>query len=167
MRRAIYTAVATTIATLFALAPATPASANFLARDGVVYDSTVAARCGMLTSSVFFGPGEAGLEIHDYAPLDYIAECMVDGPLADARVAVIGFTDPNGPAELNVQLGADRSNAVIDYLVSQGVEPDRLLAVSLGETTTRGDANAPSAWPTDRRVELWVLPTALPVVAHH
>lgn len=49
-------------------------------------------------------------------------------------VAVIeGHADEQGTRQYNLALGARRANAAMEYLVSQGVEADRLKTVSYGK----------------------------------
>ncbi|MFZ7092959.1 OmpA family protein [Primorskyibacter sp. 2E233] len=53
----------------------------------------------------------------------------------EVRFNVYGHTDKVGNATYNKRLGLNRANAVVNYLVSQGVERSRLEAlVSYGET---------------------------------
>ncbi len=53
----------------------------------------------------------------------------------EIRFSVFGHTDLVGSAEYNRQLGLRRANAVVNYLVSQGVDRSRLESkVSLGKT---------------------------------
>lgn len=51
------------------------------------------------------------------------------------RVSIEGHADSRGTAEYNLSLGGRRAGAIRDYLVSLGIAPDRLLAVSKGEET--------------------------------
>lgn len=53
----------------------------------------------------------------------------------EVRFKVYGHTDAVGSASYNNALGLNRANAVVNYLVSQGISRNRLEAVvSLGET---------------------------------
>jgi|GEM_PF-2606817 len=162
MKLKLFTPLTVALSALFTVATAGDASADYVGSDGVVYESSVGAACDSLTSSVYFMPGDATLEIHDYAPLDYFAECMTDGQLEGVRVAVVGFTDPIGPARMNAELGEARAEAVTDYLIAQGVPETQLFPISFGESAAHAEDIDPSDWSTSRRVELWVIPDNRP-----
>ncbi|MFD2146669.1 OmpA family protein [Mucilaginibacter antarcticus] len=51
-----------------------------------------------------------------------------------AVVAVYGSTDSTGDAADNKQLGAERANAVKDWLTNNGITADKISVQSLGET---------------------------------
>lgn len=50
-----------------------------------------------------------------------------------ARVEVEGHCDDLGSAEYNLALGAKRAQAAKDFLVSQGIAPERLVTISYGK----------------------------------
>ena len=54
-----------------------------------------------------------------------------------AFLTVEGFTDPVGSEEYNLRLGQARADAVRDYLVDDGLAPERIRTVSYGEDTRR------------------------------
>lgn len=64
-----------------------------------------------------------------------------------------GHCDERGTAEYNLALGERRANAVREYLVSQGVERARLVAVSFGKERPAGQGHDEAAWAKNRRVE--------------
>ncbi len=76
----------------------------------------------------------------------------------EAQITVEGFTDPAGSASYNVQLGQRRAESVKGYLVTQGLQADRIRTVSYGESSNRlvtPDAQGPGTvgWE-NRRVVL-------------
>ena len=48
------------------------------------------------------------------------------GRFPEARAVVSGHTDNTGPTQLNLRLSEDRARSVANYLVSQGIEVERL-----------------------------------------
>jgi peptidoglycan-associated lipoprotein len=70
---------------------------------------------------------------------------------ATTRVTIEGHADSRGTVEYNLALGARRSGAVRDYLVSLGIAPDRLLAVSRGEETPQCTEEDEACWQRNRR----------------
>jgi OOP family OmpA-OmpF porin len=69
------------------------------------------------------------------------AEQMLDGLVVDlvsdagqkVKVSIEAHTDNVGSNAGNIMLGLDRARAVRDYLVTQGVLPDRIRISSAGE----------------------------------
>ena len=70
---------------------------------------------------------------------------------ATTRVTIEGHADSRGTVEYNLALGARRSGAVRDYLVSLGIAADRLLAISRGEETPQCTEETEDCWQRNRR----------------
>jgi len=89
-----------------------------------------------------------------YGILNQVAQVMRDYP--NIAIRIEGHTDSAGSDEYNLKLSQQRAAAVLDYLVSQGLDAKRMGSVGLGETqpidtnrTTDGRAN-------NRRVEFHI-----------
>jgi outer membrane protein OmpA-like peptidoglycan-associated protein len=73
-------------------------------------------------------------------------------------VHIIGHTDSTGPDDYNQRLSERRARAVADYLISRGVDPNRLRTEGRGARPPR-DSNATEAGrQLNRRVEIFVKP---------
>ena len=74
-----------------------------------------------------------GKEIDDEskAKLDAVASLMAADPAL--RVEIEGRTDNRGSEAYNIVLGAQRAEAVRQYLLAKGADAGRLTAISLGE----------------------------------
>ncbi len=84
-------------------------------------------------STVNFDFDSAVLDASARATLDRQAQWIRQFP--EVRFSVYGHTDLVGSAAYNQRLGQRRAQAVVNYLVSRGVERQRLQAlVSFGET---------------------------------
>ncbi|MFT6844559.1 MAG: outer membrane protein OmpA-like peptidoglycan-associated protein, partial [Flavobacteriales bacterium] len=57
----------------------------------------------------------------------------------DINITVIGHTDSRGPAEYNLTLSQKRANAVVEWLIYQGIDRRRLTAVGKGESELVND----------------------------
>jgi peptidoglycan-associated lipoprotein len=66
-------------------------------------------------------------------------------------LTVEGHTDERGTREYNLALGDRRANAVKNYLVALGIDPNRILIISYGEERPADPANDESAWAKNRR----------------
>ena len=67
------------------------------------------------------------------------------------RVSVEGHADSRGTNEYNLALGQRRANAVRDYLVSLGVNGDRMVVVSKGEESPTCTEENDGCWARNRR----------------
>lgn len=113
--------------------PSVASAENPVVRNGIHFDSAVGAYCGALNTDIFFQPGESRLEVHDEAPLDYLAQCFTTGALGGASIGLVTTFDGS---EADRSLALARQRAVRDYLVSHGVNPDQLSAWRLYEDDT-------------------------------
>lgn len=99
-----------------------------------------------------FESGKADLIVSAYNELTKIAKDMNEFP--ETRWYIEGHTDSRGSASSNLDLSRRRAQSVIDYLVSQGVERDRLVLVAKGEDEPIADNNSAEGRAMNRRVEI-------------
>ncbi|MBD3636551.1 MAG: PD40 domain-containing protein [Crocinitomicaceae bacterium] len=72
------------------------------------------------------------------------------------EISITGHTDVKGSNEYNKKLGLKRATAMKEYLVAQGVDPDKITVSSSGESKLlEKDANSPAA-ERNRRAELTI-----------
>ncbi|WP_052378781.1 OmpA family protein [Polycyclovorans algicola] len=94
------------------------------------------------------------------ARLDANAKTLLDDVVADLEkfpdidVEVGGHTDSRGAADYNQGLSERRANSVLDYLVSNGIDGDRLTAKGYGLTAPVADNDTAEGQDRNRRVEL-------------
>ncbi len=69
-------------------------------------------------------------------------------------VRIEGHADERGTTDYNLALGQRRSDAVRQYLVSNGVSSSRVTTTSYGEERPADPASNESAWAKNRRAEL-------------
>lgn len=78
----------------------------------------------------------------------------------DQLVSIEGYTDSRGADDTNMKLSQDRANAVKDYLVSQGVKPEKVRSVGRGEASPVASNDTPEGRANNRRVEIVVQSSA-------
>ena len=73
------------------------------------------------------------------------------------RLTVKGHTDAVGDANANKTLSQQRAQAVVDYLVSRGVNPGQLQAIGFGSEQPIAANATPEGQFKNRRIEFEVL----------
>jgi outer membrane protein OmpA-like peptidoglycan-associated protein len=79
--------------------------------------------------------GKYSLNKDAEALLDQIVAILKENP--QAKLEVISHTDSHGEDAANLSLSEKRSHAVVNYLVSKGIQKKRLKAIGKGETVIR------------------------------
>lgn len=113
-------------------------------------------------SEVLFASGEATLSPSGRGDLDKFAavyQQLANRLPADLPVIieVQGHTDRvpvRGRFPSNWELSTARAQEVVNYLIQQGVPPERLAAVGMGEYHPIDPADTPEAYRRNRRIEL-------------
>jgi chemotaxis protein MotB len=114
-------------------------------------------------SEVLFGSGEAALSLNGQGDLDKFAMiyqqlAMQLPPDLPVIIEVQGHTDRapirGGRFPSNWELSTSRAQEVVNYLIRQGVPPQRLAAVGMGEYHPLDAADTPEAYRRNRRIEL-------------
>lgn len=67
------------------------------------------------------------------------------------KLSIEGHCDSRGTAEYNLALGEKRATAVRDYLISLGIDSDRLTSVSKGKESPFCSDENESCWSQNRR----------------
>lgn len=70
------------------------------------------------------------------------------------KAEVYGHTDSTGPATYNQRLSEDRARAVVNYLATQGITPERLTAMGFGENKPTATNDTEDGRQKNRRVEI-------------
>lgn len=102
-----------------------------------------------------FDSGSATIRDADRSDLNDIAQVMTAYPTV--RAAVVGYTDAEGPAASNTELGAQRAQAVIAALGERGVAANRLEARTGGESDPEASNQTAPGMAANRRTEFIVL----------
>ncbi|RMF38135.1 MAG: OmpA family protein, partial [Alphaproteobacteria bacterium] len=110
---------------------------------------------------IVFASSSARIEGESAQVLDDIAEVMRRCVTSSFEIA--GYTDNSGRAEKNLQLSAQRAEAVVDALLSRGVDLDRMIAKGYGEANPIADNETEEGRAANRRIEVrLVQPRAKP-----
>jgi peptidoglycan-associated lipoprotein len=85
--------------------------------------------------NIFFEFGKANLSKESTSALDELIALMNDNP--KIVVSLIAHTDNRGTDAANMQLSQRRAQAVVDYLIVNGIDEERLNAKGMGESQPR------------------------------
>ncbi len=88
-----------------------------------------------VTENIYYELAKYKVETESEIVLDKILTILKANPIV--KLEVISHTDSQGDDSGNLKLSENRSNAVINYLVSKGVSPSRLKGVGKGELEIR------------------------------
>ena len=115
-------------------------------------------------SEVFFDSGQSALRPEGRAELDQLAGALLDlekqiPSEINWVLRVDGHTDTRqlsatSPFKSNWDLSAARAISVVQYLISKGVPPQRLVAAGFGEFQPIDPGTSDEAFSHNRRIEL-------------
>ena len=116
-----------------------------------------------LAGDAFFNPASARINIE--ATRDILLRLgtyMSSSDLKDRKFRIEGHTDsvdvdPNGPWEDNWQLSAERSRAVLRYLVAIGLDEKRFQIAGFADTMPVSSNNTEEGRKNNRRVDVIIL----------
>jgi outer membrane protein OmpA-like peptidoglycan-associated protein len=105
-----------------------------------------------LSGGVLFASGQSTLLPSAQSSLNQVAEALKSAQ--DKKILIEGHTDSRGSATLNQNLSKARADSVASYLVSQGVEQDRITTAGLGPSRPVADNATAEGRANNRRVEI-------------
>jgi len=106
-------------------------------------------------NNIFFDLGKATLRDESFPELDRIALSLNENP--KMAIEIGGHTDNTGSNELNARLSQDRADAVREYLIGKGIEPDRIASKGYGETRPVTANDTEAGRQANRRVEFLIV----------
>jgi outer membrane protein OmpA-like peptidoglycan-associated protein len=109
-----------------------------------------------LPENILFETGSARIAGRSEALLDRVADKIKANPQVK-RIRIEGHTDDVGSSRKNLELSQQRAEAVRDFLIRKGVEPERLQAVGYGDTRPLDKRRTSEARAKNRRVEFIIV----------
>lgn len=102
-----------------------------------------------------FETGKSVIKKASLGSLDGLANVMKKR--SEFKLSLSGHTDNVGKPESNLTLSKNRTLAVKDYLVKNGIEPDRIKAEWFGQTKPIAENTTPEGRQKNRRVEMKIV----------
>lgn len=107
--------------------------------------------------NIYFDFDKTTLKPESFIELDKVVDLLKTNPSVEIEIS--GHTDSKGSDDYNLNLSQGRSQSVVDYLISQGIESYRLSAHGYGETNPIDTNDTEEGRANNRRVEFTVLNT--------
>ena len=115
----------------------------------------IAATTMAWEQAVFFGYDRSILETKERVRLDN--NLLVLNSDESLKISLQAFTDSVASAYYNIALAQRRQNAVVNYLVSEGLSEDRIVAGAIGESMPILPSDSANDRIINRRVEMMLL----------
>lgn len=108
----------------------------------------------VLGNSVLFATNSYSLSASAQAALKQVAYNLRQFP--DTDITVVGYTDNTGTEAINQKLSKERAESVMNFLIANGVNADRLKAVGMGWNDPVASNATPEGRAQNRRVEIYI-----------
>ena len=132
-----------------AVAPPQQAPESLTPAD--IQSGKVAAEIAVF-DTVYFDLDSSDLRQDSRDVLSKNAEILLKSKPA-TKIKIEGHCDERGSAEYNLALGERRAKSVQQYLLTLGVQPDRLSVISYGKEKPAVQGTSEEAWAKNRRAE--------------
>ncbi|MEQ8926221.1 MAG: OmpA family protein [Fulvivirga sp.] len=106
-------------------------------------------------NNIFFDFDKTTLKSESFVELDKVVEFLQENRSLEIEIA--GHTDSKGSDDYNLNLSQGRAEAVVDYIISNGIEEYRLVAKGYGESVPLESNDTDEGRAFNRRVEFTVL----------
>lgn len=104
--------------------------------------------------NVFFETGKADIKSESNAELMRLVDLLQQVP--GLEIELSGHTDDQGSDSFNMQLSQDRAEAVMNWLISKGIDAGRLTAKGYGETVPIASNSTATGRAENRRTEFLI-----------
>jgi outer membrane protein OmpA-like peptidoglycan-associated protein len=109
----------------------------------------------VVLNNILFETGKSTLTAGSYTELGRLLVFMQDNPRV--RLEISGHTDKTGSEPVNFKLSGSRAKAVVDFLISKGIESSRLEYRGFGSLQPVADNATAAGRAQNRRVEFKIL----------
>ena len=107
---------------------------------------------GRIALYINFETGRSDIKSESQKIIDQIVEMLKSNPTL--KISIEGHTDNVGALQSNQTLSENRAKAVMNAIVSKGIDKSRLLSKGWGQTKPIGDNNTEDGKVKNRRVEI-------------
>jgi OmpA-OmpF porin, OOP family len=105
--------------------------------------------------NIYFDFDKTTLKSESFTELNKVVDFLKQNRTVE--IEITGHTDSKGSDDYNLNLSQGRSQSVVDYIISQGIESYRLTAHGYGETKPIDSNDTEAGRANNRRVEFTVV----------
>ena len=109
----------------------------------------------IILKNIFFDYDKATLRPESRLELDRLVKLMQENP--NLKIEISGHTDNMGTEEYNINLSYARARAVVDYLITNGIDRERLVSKGYGESQPIETNDTEEGRQLNRRTEFKIL----------
>jgi flagellar motor protein MotB len=109
----------------------------------------------VILKNIFFDTDKFEIKPESKSELDKLVEFLTNNPTR--KIEIGGHTDNQGAAAYNKTLSTNRAKAVADYLISKGIEAEKLSYKGYGDTQPIADNNTKEGRSKNRRTEFKII----------
>jgi outer membrane protein OmpA-like peptidoglycan-associated protein len=113
------------------------------------------ANANIILKNIFFDVNKFNLKNESQIELAKIVQLLKENPTV--KIEISGHTDNVGKPADNLKLSENRAKSVVYYLITKGINPDRLSSKGLGETKPIAGNKTEEGRAKNRRTELKVI----------
>ncbi|MFI0490453.1 OmpA family protein [Flavobacterium sp.] len=114
--------------------------------------SDVMSKLNQYAKTILFDTAKSTFQKQTLPVLQSITSILKEYP--SAKFSVEGHTDSDGSDKFNQKLSEDRAGAVVNYLVTNGIDSSRLSSVGYGESKPIASNKTKAGKAENRRVEV-------------
>ena len=117
-----------------------------------ITSKSTATQAVLANAVVYFEYDQFNLTAKSIQALKGVSELMKRN--SKITISIEGHADERGTREYNLALGQRRAESVANYLISNGINRNRLISKSYGEERPLSLGSNNTAWSKNRRVEI-------------
>jgi outer membrane protein OmpA-like peptidoglycan-associated protein len=106
-------------------------------------------------NNVFFDFDKWDLRPESFVELDRVVKLLSDNPAIEIEMSA--HTDSRGSDDYNYKLSDNRARSVMEYILSKGIAPNRIISQGYGETKPVVENDSDENRQLNRRVEFKIL----------
>jgi len=116
---------------------------------------SIAVGSKIVLNNIFYDFDKATLRPESTSELERLISMLKDMP--SMKIEIAGHTDSKGADDYNQKLSQSRAQSVVDYLISHGVDKNRLSAKGYGKTKPIASNDTDEGRQLNRRTEFEIL----------
>jgi outer membrane protein OmpA-like peptidoglycan-associated protein len=109
----------------------------------------------IVLNNIYFDTDKYELKPESFVELDRVIKFLNDNP--GIKIEISAHTDSRGSDEYNLTLSQKRAESVVNYIILNGIDQNRLTAAGYGEKFPVADNSTAEGMAKNRRVEMKIL----------